>query len=871
MAATGDTQSTFLVGELISDRFRVIKVLATGGMGEVYEVFDEALGKRVALKTLRRGAADPTARRRFTREIVLAQRVTHPNVCRTFDAGVVDDIPFLTMELHRGETLAQRLARLGRIGPADALPIIEQVAAGLSAAHRAGVVHRDLKSANVLLVATASGERRAVVSDFGIAVTGDASMRSTGALLGSPAYMAPEQVRGLAVTPATDIYALGVVMYEMATGQLPFAGATAMMTAMQRLERPPRPPRALVPELPRSWEAVILRCLERDPSRRFGDAGEVPRALADPSVGSNARGHRPRRWVLGAAAALVASTALGTDGDAGQLAMPSSEQAAQRYGEGIAYLRRFECVRGRDRMREVVEREPVFAGGHAGLAEAYSCLGHDEEAVRAATTALQRSGTLPGEERTRIEAMYWHAARRPDRAAPLYARLFADRPGSIDDGHALMLQQIYGHDPAGARATLAALQRRGVGDDAKTLFLEAQLLARDGADPAEVILKTGQATARASARGETALVASARFLEIDAFERMKQLPRALEVASEAAALMAQIGDVDGAAAVAVEESRLLGRLGRVVEAGARARDAEALALQTGSSLRLRSARLAVAQTAWARGDMDAARATFVLIAHHDEIARQMVDKAFALCLLARLRLAQGSPRDAQRLLDEITALRGAESFATSAPIMASLRAHLAFAVDDVATAQHGFEALLAQGGNSRQATDARLELSRVLLASGDFAAARAHARVALEDLERAGEPDDAALARVVIALAALGTGDHAAADAALAGARPRAKASERPRLRALTTLAEVRIAAASNDPARLASARGAAELALRDTERLGLVEAFEARLVLGTLDLATGSRRRLEALTRDAEARGLTHLARRAATLLASP
>ncbi len=279
-------QPALTPGQVLASRYQVTAFLGHGAVGEVYEAEDLELGERIAIKILRPEiAGDERVLQRFKREIQLGRRVTHPNVCRVFDLVKPEtDRAFLTMELLRGETLEQRLAREGRMSTAEALPVIGHIAAALAAAHANGVVHRDLKSGNVFLVPTASGSR-AVVTDFGLAwspIHEDASASSltaTGELVGSPAYMAPEQVRGEEATPATDIYALGVVMFEMITGELPFVGKSAFYTALKRLQEPAPSPRVHLSELDPAWEKTILRCLERDPAQRFPTVRHVVRSL----------------------------------------------------------------------------------------------------------------------------------------------------------------------------------------------------------------------------------------------------------------------------------------------------------------------------------------------------------------------------------------------------------------------------------------------------------------------------------------------------------------------------------------------------------------------------------------------------------------
>ncbi len=290
----------FTAGDLLASRYRLVRFIARGGMGEVYEAEDLELKERLALKTVRWDVAlDALAVERFKREIQLARKVTHPNVCRIFDVshhreeGAADPTIFLTMELLPGETLSQRLKRAGPMLPGEALAIASQIAEALHAAHRVGVVHRDLKPGNVVLVEGRGGPGagpRAVVTDFGLArldatdPSAGQNVTLTGAagIVGTPAYLAPEQVDGGEITAATDIFAFGIVLYEMLTGTVPFLGENALSTAVKRLKEVPVPPHVHAPGLDPRWEAAILRCLERNPAARFATAPEVIRALDQP-------------------------------------------------------------------------------------------------------------------------------------------------------------------------------------------------------------------------------------------------------------------------------------------------------------------------------------------------------------------------------------------------------------------------------------------------------------------------------------------------------------------------------------------------------------------------------------------------------------
>lgn len=279
--------------QIVAGRYRIVRLLGKGGMGEVYAADDLELGERVALKILAPDVVgDPKAPENLKREILLARKVLHANICRTLEfgyhqpAGSGELIAFLTMEFLPGETLSQRLRRTGRMETHQILPIIAQVVAALSAAHRSGVVHRDLKPSNILLVLSEDGEFRPVISDFGLARRSSgpgnlsSSASSIGGVSGTWAYMAPEQVMGEPAKAQADVYALGVVLFEMVTGTLPFQGEDAIATAFKRLQQDAPAPSSLVPELNPKWENAILRCLMKDPERRFQNITEVLDALS---------------------------------------------------------------------------------------------------------------------------------------------------------------------------------------------------------------------------------------------------------------------------------------------------------------------------------------------------------------------------------------------------------------------------------------------------------------------------------------------------------------------------------------------------------------------------------------------------------------
>lgn len=317
-------------GTLLLGRFRIVRLLGQGGMGAVYEAEDLELRESIALKTiLPEVVEEPELRERFRREVQLARRVTHRNVCRLFDLFLSTDgdraFEFLTMELLRGETLADVLQAKNFMPPDVALPIALEIVAGLDAAHRAGVIHRDFKTSNVFIERGEGKDgRRVVITDFGLArsvagAQGASSITGSDRIVGSPAYMAPEQVLGHTLTAQTDIYSLGVVLFEMVTGQRPFLADSPLAVALRRLQEDPSPPSTLRPGLPAEWDATILKCLERDPERRFSDVRLIglsltqvaaePTILLPARVGAVPPAISPSRRRLAALATLLLLTA----------------------------------------------------------------------------------------------------------------------------------------------------------------------------------------------------------------------------------------------------------------------------------------------------------------------------------------------------------------------------------------------------------------------------------------------------------------------------------------------------------------------------------------------------------------------------------
>ena len=265
-------EGRFPSGILIADRYRIISLLGRGGMGEVFRADDLTLGQPVALKFLPESMIDRSMLERFRNEVRIARRISHPNVCRVYDIGETSNQAFLSMEYVDGEDLSSLLRRVGRLPREKALEIARKICAGLAAAHDKGVLHRDLKPSNIML--DTRDEVR--IMDFGLAGLAHQieDVRS-----GTPAYMAPEQLEGKEVTARSDIYALGLVLYELFTGKPAFEGKTHDEIMRVRRENKPQPPSTLVRDLDPAMELVIRRCLEEEPENRPSSALIISAAL----------------------------------------------------------------------------------------------------------------------------------------------------------------------------------------------------------------------------------------------------------------------------------------------------------------------------------------------------------------------------------------------------------------------------------------------------------------------------------------------------------------------------------------------------------------------------------------------------------------
>ena len=298
-AGAGGPAERFAPGTILLDRYRIIGLLGRGGMGEVYRADDLKLEQPVALKFLPRALeGDPERLERLYGEVRMARQVSHPHVCRVWDVGEAEGQHFISMEFVDGENLASLLRRIGRLPGDKALEIAQQVTSGLAAAHDKGVLHRDLKPANVML----DGQGQVRLTDFGLAGLAE-SLEGDDIRSGTPSYMSPEQLQGREVTTRSDIYALGLLLYELFTGRRTFEGRNAVELLRKHRDERPIEPSAIVPALSGAVERTILACLEKDPKKRPPSVLTVSAMLSgrDPLAAAIAAGETPSPELVAAA------------------------------------------------------------------------------------------------------------------------------------------------------------------------------------------------------------------------------------------------------------------------------------------------------------------------------------------------------------------------------------------------------------------------------------------------------------------------------------------------------------------------------------------------------------------------------------------
>lgn len=327
-----------MIGRTFNNRYKLTERVGLGGMAEVYRAEDNVLGRTVAVKVmLPQYAADPTFTKRFRQEAASAANLQSPYIVSIYDWGLDGETYYIVMEFLRGTDLKTAIKERGAINQRKAAEIGSQVAQALSVAHAGGIIHRDIKPQNIMI----QPDGNIKVMDFGIARAGDAGLSQTATVLGTAHYVSPEQAQGKELTGASDIYSLGVVLYEATTGKLPFDGQDAVSVAVKQVNELPAPPSTINPNIDPALEAIIMKAMEKDPERRFKDASEMRHILNDylagrpVNLGDDISGLKTQ--VMGGVAPVNGTAVMnpvgGANGDAGRTTV-NKAYAADANNEG---------------------------------------------------------------------------------------------------------------------------------------------------------------------------------------------------------------------------------------------------------------------------------------------------------------------------------------------------------------------------------------------------------------------------------------------------------------------------------------------------------------------------------------------------------
>ncbi|MBL8229336.1 MAG: protein kinase [Bryobacterales bacterium] len=573
-------------GQTVGGRYRILRFLASGGMGEVYAAEDGESGSPVAIKFIRMDGLDTPARARLVREVRMASQIHHPNVCRMYGLGQHGNEHFCVMELLEGETLGARLAAAGRLSAEVTLGIARQLCQGLAAAHQAGVVHRDLKPGNIFL----AGDRTVII-DFGLAAAlpgardVSASLTSAGAVVGTLAYMAPEQLEGNETGRASDIYSAGVVLYEMITGLRPHDAKSPLRLAAQKSRERDLAPSLRAADVPAVWHEAIARCLKQRPEDRFRGAEEL---LALLDRGKPTTSFVVQQW-KGPVAASALAVMIALTGAFGWLLWTSDRMPApavwQLYLEGQAAMNGSAPYRAVKLFEQAVQRDPGFLKARAARAVAYVDLDLMDKARQAmleATASADSRIVLGSTERHTLHAARAAVMRDHSAAAERYQRLAYSTTGversnallsaarSLEAGAKLQeaertLQLVLTEDPSHASARIRfamLLRRKRQFEQAITELSKAEAALQKSGNPeglADLIL------------------ARAMIPDSDPEEAREQLKRVLAIAKETgnryheisarlrmAYIAQRLRDYEGAIEIAREASRQASREGMSV-------------------------------------------------------------------------------------------------------------------------------------------------------------------------------------------------------------------------------------------------------------------------------------------------------------------
>ncbi|MBL8236159.1 MAG: protein kinase [Bryobacterales bacterium] len=749
-------------GDVLGNRFKLLRLAGEGGMGQVWVARDEGFQDEevVAIKVIREDiASDAAAIDRFKRELQLARKVAHPNVCKLYelfvDEGMGSTRIFLTMEYLEGETLTSRLKREGKIQPGEALDWMRQLCTGLDAAHAAEVVHRDLKPANIMLAKSRSGAERAVITDFGlakasVAASQGAALSVTGAIVGTPEYMAPEQIRGDRATAATDIYALGLIYYEMLKGERPFAGKNTLDAWMRRIREGPPALAGVVEDLPRQTDAVIRKCLEYDPAERYGSAIELWEGLQGRREWPRWR----REWTIGVATGALAAVGFGAWLLAERMGGPSRE-AQLWYQDARRDMAEGAAVRAVSQLRRALAATPRYPAAYAALAEAQLELDQNalaRESVLQASTQAGSGFGLSTADRRHIEGVS-RLLLRDCPAAIRAFREYAEATEAFARPYAMTsLARAYERCDQGdeARRTLAAaaaLDPR----NAAVLVRSALLARREGRPAMAGVLQTAEAIYR----------------ERSNFEGVTEV------------LLAK-------GTFASEEDRLEEATGQLEEAMGLARTTKSAAQQ----VRILFQQSNVARRRGALGEARELAERSVRLAKDNDLETLSLRGIFAA---ANIHTIKNQNRDSAELLERAqeiaTRYRDEENLA---------RANLALAVnyqrllrpDRAEAAITAALPYYERIGHSRNLATANYLLGQIEYSAVKNRAAVRRFRKVIEEARRIGDADLVLLASGRLAEALLETGEFAEAESLFAGVVTETRKKERARAAAYAVMAQ---------------------------------------------------------------------------------
>ncbi len=571
-------QSLFQDGQIVLDRFEIIRFLGAGGMGEVYEANDSQMG-RVALKTVRRDiVSNEQLFTRLRKEAQLARQISSPFVCRVYELFLlprsVDSSggAFITMEFLQGVTLSQKIKESGALSWKNAREFTLQICSGLDAIHKAGVVHRDIKTSNIIL-AQRSGATQAVVMDFGLArqsfavsaaTASGSNLTYSGAIVGTPEYMAPEQFQGSGVSPATDIYSFGIVIYEMLTAAHPFAASTPMGAAVQRARRL-QPASSIQTGIPHHIDNVIRRCLDFDPERRFQSALDVERSLRHRALSPALTSGLSSPWAWKTAAALLCAAILAVVGfKITHKTYTPNAQSLYWFDKGVAALHEGALVGSTNALQEAIRHDPGFALAHARLAQAWAELDFAGKARQELVVAEDPRllNQLSGPDKDYFEAIRSYIAEDYENAARELSLILEKLPdrekanGHLDLGRA---QERAGHIPEALASYSAAVSEAP--ESPAPLVRRAVLESRNGSAAADGDFTKAESLYRISNNSEGLAeidyqrgYAASNSLKLSAAREL--LSNSLRIASEIASPQLEIRALSRLAVVAYGEDKL---------------------------------------------------------------------------------------------------------------------------------------------------------------------------------------------------------------------------------------------------------------------------------------------------------------------------